>query len=113
MAEYQAVVKTAELGPGQLLEVEVGGETLMVANIGQTYYALSALCPNDGTNLVQEGELDGDEIVCPHDGRRFDLRTGASLESNDPRPLERYAIRVEENEVKVGGRLPRWGAGAA
>jgi hypothetical protein len=31
----------------------------------------------------------------------------------DARALERYAIRIEDNEVKVGPALPRWSAGAA
>lgn len=113
MAEYQAVVRTAELGPGQIHEAEVGGEPVMVVNIGQTYYALSALCPYDETNLAREGRIEGDQIVCPTDGRSFDLRSGESMRTGDVRYLDRYAIRVEDNEVKVGPRLPHWQAGAA
>lgn len=113
MAEYQAVVRTAELGPGQMREVEVRGEALLVVNLGQTYYAVSAHCPYDGTNLAREGRLEGDTVVCPVDGRGFDLRTGESLRPVDARALERYAIHIEDNAVKVGPPLPRWQAGAA
>jgi nitrite reductase/ring-hydroxylating ferredoxin subunit len=113
MVEYQAVLQTAELGPGQIREVEVRGKTLIVANVGQTYFALAAHCPYDGTNLAREGYLDGDYLICPVDERAFDLSTGESTRPGDLRTLERYAIRVEENEVKVGPPLPRWQAGAA
>jgi nitrite reductase/ring-hydroxylating ferredoxin subunit len=113
MVEYQAVLQTAELGPGQMREVEVGGEMLIVANVGQTYYALSAHCPYDGTNLARDGRLEGDHLVCPVDGRSFDLRTGGSDRPGDTRALGRYAIRVADNEVKVGPTLPDWRAGAA
>lgn len=113
MAEYQAVAGTAELGPGQIQEAEVQGEPVMVVNIGQTYYALSARCPYDDTNLAREGNIDGELIVCPTDGRSYDLRSGESTRRGDVRYLERYAIRVENNEVKVGPRLPHWQAGAA
>jgi nitrite reductase/ring-hydroxylating ferredoxin subunit len=113
MAEYQAVLQTAELGPGQMQEVEVRGEALVVANVGQTYYAVSALCPYDGTNLAREGRLEDELLLCPTDGRAFDLRTGESTRPGDARALNRYAIRVEENEVKVGPVLPAWRAGAA
>jgi 3-phenylpropionate/trans-cinnamate dioxygenase ferredoxin subunit len=113
MAEYQPVLKTAELGPGHLREVEVRGEALIVVNLGQTYYAFSALCPYAGTNLAREGRIDGDTIVCPVDDRAFDLSTGESTRAVDARALERYAIRIEDNEVKVGPTLPRWSAGAA
>jgi nitrite reductase/ring-hydroxylating ferredoxin subunit len=84
-----------------------------VANIGQTYYAVSALCPYDGTNLGRDGRIEGDLLVCPVDSRGFDFQTGESTRPGDVRVLERYAIRVEENEVKVGPQLPRWQAGAA
>lgn len=114
MAEYQAVLRTAELGPGQMREVTAQGETLLVVNIGQTYYAYSALCPYDGTNLAREGYLAGETVVCPTDGRVFDLRTGTSERPGDIRTLERYSIRVEENEVLVGPPLPPyWHRGAA
>lgn len=113
MAEYQAVLQTAELGPGQMREVTVGGEVLIVANVGQTYFAVSALCPYDGTNLAREGRLEGDHLVCPTDGRAFDLRTGASTRAGDVRTLVRYSIRVADNAVQVGPALPDWQAGAA
>lgn len=114
MAEFQAVLRTAELGPGQMREVRAQGEMLIVANVGQTYYALSALCPYDGTNLARAGQIVGDTIICPADGRAFDLRTGVSERPGDIRTLERYSIRVEENEVWVGPPLPPyWRAGAA
>lgn len=113
MAEYQAVLQTAELGPGQMREVEVAGEPLVVVNVGQTYFALSAHCPYDGTNLARDGRLEGDHLVCPTDGRSFDLHSGESTRPDDTRALVRHAIRVAENEVQVGPPLPDWRAGAA
>jgi|GEM_PF-520117 len=114
MAEYEAVLRTAELGPGQMQEVTAQGETLLVVNIGQTYYAYSAHCPYDGTNLAREGHIIGDTVVCPTDGRAFDLRTGSSERPGDVRSLDRYSIRVIDNEVLVGPPLPPyWRRGAA
>lgn len=113
MSEYQPVVKTADLGPGELLEVTMGGEPLFVVNVGQTYFAYSALCPYDGTNLAREGRLEGETIICPTDNRAFDLRTGESMRRGDIRTLERYSIRVAENEVLVGPPLPPYWRGAA
>lgn len=106
MAEYEPVIRTPELGPGEIREVHVHDRTLAVVNIGQTYYALSASCPDDGTNLAREGQLDGDALVCPADGARFDARTGERLAPARGAGLDRYAIRVVENEVLVGPRVP-------
>lgn len=106
MAEYQPVLRTPELGPGEIREVQAHGETLLLANAGQTYYALSAYCLHDGTNLAREGRLEDDLLVCPHDGWAYDLATGARVRPTPGPGLRRYAIKVEENEIKVGPALP-------
>jgi nitrite reductase/ring-hydroxylating ferredoxin subunit len=108
--EFIPVVRTPELGPGEVREVEAHGRHVGVTNIGQTYYAFEAACPVDGTNLAREGLLKGDLIVCPQDDAAFDVRTGEAMEPGAP-GLQRYPIRVEGNEVKVGPALSRQDSG--
>lgn len=103
--EYVPVVRTPELGPGDVREVEAHGRSLGVTNVGQTYYAFDAECPVDGTNLARDGVLRGDVIKCPQDDAEFDVRTGECLEPEGQPGLRRYAIKVEENQVKVGPTL--------
>lgn len=103
--EFVAVVRTPELGPGDVREVSAHGRTVGVTNIGQTYYAFGAACPVDGTNLARSGVLQGEVIKCPHDAAEFDVRTGERLDADGDAGLERYAIRVEDNQVKVGPPL--------
>mgnify|MGYP001199820826 FL=1 len=100
--EYQGVLHTPDLGPGQMREVEAHGEILVLLNVGQTYYALSAHCPNDGVNLAREGRLKGDLLICPGDGWAFDVRTGQRVDPPGGPRLTRYPIIVEENLIKVG-----------
>lgn len=105
MAEdFVSVIRTPDLGPGDVREVNAHGRAVGVTNVGQTYYAFDAACPVDGTNLARSGVLRGDVIKCPGDKAEFDIRTGERLDSAEA-GLDRYAIRVEENEVKVGPRL--------
>ena len=103
--EFVPVVSTPELGPGDVREVSAHGRAVGVTNVGQTYYAFDAACPVDGTNLARVGLLRGDVIKCPGDDAEFDVRTGERLEAQGEPGLQRYAIRVEENQVKVGPRL--------
>ena len=103
--EFVPVVNTPELGPGDVREVSAHGQAVGVINVGQTYYAFSAACPVDGTNLARVGVLNGDVIRCPRDEAEFDVRTGERLDSDGDPGLERYAIRVEDNQVKVGPPL--------
>lgn len=101
MEDFETVLRTPELGPGYVAAVQAHGRDLAVANVGQTYYALDAHCPVDGTNLGREGRLDGDALICPNDHARFDVRTGARLDHRGD-PLRAHSIRVQGNEVLVG-----------
>ncbi|HUF51464.1 MAG TPA: Rieske 2Fe-2S domain-containing protein [Longimicrobiales bacterium] len=100
MAEFETVLRTPDLGPGSIAEVQAHGRDLAVANVGQTYYALEATCPVDGTNLAREGRLVDDLLVCPHDDARFDVRTGERIDGRGA--LQRHEVRVEGNDVRVG-----------
>lgn len=105
--EFVPVVRTPDLGPGAIKEVEAHGRHVGVTNVGQTYYAFDAQCPVDGTNLAREGVLRGDLIVCPQDEAAFDVRTGECVDPDVQEGLQRYSIKVEENQVKIGPPLDR------
>jgi nitrite reductase/ring-hydroxylating ferredoxin subunit len=102
MADFETVLRTPELGPGTIAQVHAHGTDLAVANVGQTYYALEASCPVDGTNLARDGRLDGDLLICPNDQARFDVRTGARVDGRGA--LLPHVVRVEGNEIRVGPR---------
>lgn len=110
MAEFEAVARTSEVGPGQMQEAELGGRTILVANVGQTYYAMDACCPNEGTNLAREGRLDHEQLICPNDAWTFDVRNGARVDPPDGPGLRTYEIRIEQNEVLVGPARDAGGA---
>lgn len=100
MASFETVLRTPELGPGTIREVHAHGRDIAVANIGQTYYAVDATCPVDGTNLARDGRLDGDLLICPRDDARFDMRTGERIDGEGG--LRRHPVRIEGNDVRVG-----------
>jgi nitrite reductase/ring-hydroxylating ferredoxin subunit len=102
--DFDAVVQTRDLGPGDLIEVQAHGRPLAVMNVGQTYYAFDPICPVDGTNLARAGVLDGDFLRCPADESVYDVRTGKALEGGQ-QSLQLYAVKVEDNEVMVGPPL--------
>jgi 3-phenylpropionate/trans-cinnamate dioxygenase ferredoxin component len=104
MAEYEKVARTADLGPGSVAEVRAHGRDLMLANVGQTYYAVEARCPLDGTNLARDGRLSGTVITCPNDDASFDVRTGQQLDGDAA--LSPHPIQVEANEIRVGPPSP-------
>jgi nitrite reductase/ring-hydroxylating ferredoxin subunit len=56
--------------------------------------AVADRCPHAGGSLA-DGVVDGDEVVCPLHGYRFDLKTGVC--STDP------LLRVKTYPVVAGG----------
>lgn len=99
--EYETVLRTPDLGPGAVAAVRAHGRDLAIANVGQTYYALDAHCPNDGTDLAREGRLVDDRLICPHDRATYDVRTGDRIDRRGE-GLERYDVRIAANEIRVG-----------
>lgn len=100
MTQYQSVLRTQDLGPGSVVEVKAHGRSVALANVGQTYYAVDARCPDDGANLAREGRLDGELLICPVDEAAFSLRSGDRVGGGAP--LRTYPIHVMENEIRVG-----------
>lgn len=66
-------------GAGRLVRVD--GVEVAVFRCQGRLYALQNRCPHEGGEL-SAGALDGDEVVCPLHGYRFNVRTGAC--STDP-----------------------------
>ncbi|MGH7460682.1 MAG: Rieske (2Fe-2S) protein [Pseudomonas sp.] len=105
MVEYEPVVQTRDVGPGALAEVKAHGKSVGLTNVAQTYYAFDAKCPVDGTNLAKAGKLEGELLTCPEDDATFDVRTGECLDPEGAPGLRLYAVRVENNAVKIGPPL--------
>lgn len=100
MTQYQSVLRTQDLGPGSVIEVKAHGRSVALVNVGQTYYAVDARCPDDGTNLARAARLDDELLVCPVDDAAFNVRTGDRVGGGAP--LRTYPINVTENDIRVG-----------
>ncbi len=103
-----------EFADGTMRAVAVEGRHLLVARVGDSYYAADGRCPHMGGRLA-EGKLEGTVVTCPRHGSRFDLADGRVLRWTDwsgltltlakafksPRSLKTYATRVEEGRLMV------------
>ncbi|MBN2469245.1 MAG: non-heme iron oxygenase ferredoxin subunit [Anaerolineae bacterium] len=100
MAEWIAVAKAADLGPGDREVYDIEGYWIAVFNVDGSYYAFEDACTHDDGPLA-EGELYGFEIECPRHGARFDIRTGAALTPPAVKPTRRFDVRVQDDEVQI------------
>ena len=101
MAQFVKVGTRAELDElegGKL--VEVGGQKIAIFNVGGRYYAIENTCPHRGGPLA-EGKIEGDEVICPWHGSRFNVKTGAVLEPPARQGVRSFAVRVTGDDVEV------------
>ena len=119
MSDYTDVLSADALSNGAMTDVEAAGETLLLARVGQTFFASQGRCPHLHGHLAS-GTLEGTIVTCPRHGSQFDLTDGHVVRWTDwsgvaeavaealrhPRPLRMYEVRVEDGRVLVGPARP-------
>jgi 3-phenylpropionate/trans-cinnamate dioxygenase ferredoxin subunit len=99
--EYIEVAPLTELPPGERLFIEIDGKPIVIFNIAGNLYAIGDVCTHDDGPLG-DGEVEGDEIVCPRHGARFDLRTGKVTSMPAVVDIPAYPVRVLDGVIEVG-----------
>lgn len=99
--EFIPVATVDELGNGQRLVFDIGGESIALFNIAGEYFAIADVCSHDD-GPVAEGDLHEHEIECPRHGARFDIRTGQALSLPAVVDIPTYPVRVEGTDILIG-----------
>jgi nitrite reductase/ring-hydroxylating ferredoxin subunit len=99
---YAPVCEESELNGGKLVGVELEGEAVVVSRSQESgeVCAIAATCSHLGGPL-DKGERDGDTVVCPWHGSRFDLCTGEVQGGPAVYPQPRYEARVRSDKVEI------------
>ena len=95
-------------------KIEVQGHEILLARVGDSYYAVDNRCPHLNGDLSQ-GKLEGTVVTCPRHASQFDLKDGnvvrwlkgsgilskigGALKSS--RPLTTYRVTVVDDTVLV------------
>ena len=100
MSEFRTVARLEDVPAGSLHPVELDGEKIVLARVGDRVFALHDECSHEEYPL-SSGELTGDQITCVLHGARFDLATGAARALPAVRPVKTYEARVDGQEIQV------------
>lgn len=71
-----------------------------IFNVRGRFYAVDNLCPHQKGPL-SAGAVDGEVIVCPLHGARFDLKTGKGLAGPHRCDTRAYDMIVEGFDLKI------------
>ncbi|MGH2450293.1 MAG: Rieske (2Fe-2S) protein [Candidatus Limnocylindria bacterium] len=103
---FVRVARAADIPPGEVAVVQVGGRSLCVGHMSDgSWGAIDNVCSHDGGTLG-EGELDDRCVECPRHGARFDLLTGEVRALPAVFPVNAYPAREVGGEVEVRLDVP-------
>lgn len=94
---YQDALDAGALTGGTLAAVEVNGLPILIARVGDDYFAIQNRC-GDSPLPLEFSTLEQAELVCSWHGCRYDVRSGVRVD----RPADRlrvYPLRVEDGRV--------------
>lgn len=94
MEDFHEIARMGELPAGRTKSVVVGDRKIALFHTASGFFASENSCPHRGGPLG-EGDLIGDEIVCPWHLWGFDIRSGVCTGNAQ--------IRLTTHEVKTEG----------
>ena len=101
--KWYEVARTGDLGPNEIMYVEVGNDPVVLCNLDGEFFALNDICTHQDASL-SDGEIVGDELECPLHGGAFDIRTGMPASFPVVVPVETYEVRVDGEVIYAAKR---------
>ena len=114
MGSFIEAGKTGEYQDGSKKRVTIEGQEILLARVGENYYAVSNRCTHLRGRLAA-GVLEGKIITCPLHGSQFDVTTGEAVRwlkgtgllaavmkvLRPPRPLKTYKVKVDGDTIYI------------
>ncbi|MEQ8351271.1 MAG: non-heme iron oxygenase ferredoxin subunit [Leptospiraceae bacterium] len=98
MAEKLA--SESEIKEGEVFTCNTRIGRVALTRLNGKICAFENTCTHDGGPL-NGGTLDGNEIVCPRHGARFNVESGEATRMPATESIEIYPVEVENGEVMV------------
>ncbi len=105
MSDWVFVAMENEFPAGDFRVVHGDEVRFGVFNIDGEYYAIEDVCSHDNAPLCGL-DPDGEEVVCPRHGARFNIRTGEALTPPAYENVATFPTRINNGMVEV--RDNRW-----
>ncbi len=99
--EYVDIAPAEQLPDGERLFLEVENRQIVIFNLAGRFFAIGDVCSHDN-GPVGDGEIEGEEIICPRHGGRFDIRTGQATSLPAVTDIPSYPVRVVDGMIQLG-----------
>ncbi|QIN83990.1 Rieske 2Fe-2S domain-containing protein [Rubrobacter tropicus] len=100
--DYTPVLDESELGTDEMRRIEVDGVGVLLSRSEKDgrVCAIAATC-NHFSGPLEQGDREGDTVVCPRHKSRFDLCNGKVIDGPAVFPQSGYETRVREGKIEV------------
>jgi nitrite reductase/ring-hydroxylating ferredoxin subunit len=97
--DFIEVADVSDVPVGRAKACALGGRTIALYHTPDGFFATTNTCPHRGGPLA-EGDLMGQEIVCPWHFWSFNVATGENV-ADPSLQIQTYEVRVEGDRVLV------------
>ncbi|HEV8599946.1 MAG TPA: FAD-dependent oxidoreductase [Gemmatimonadales bacterium] len=104
--DLAAGITANTLRPGDKLLGHAAGEPVLLARVGDDYYAIGATCTHYGGPLA-EGVIDGATVRCPWHHACFSLKSGEPLRAPALSPVPCWQVEQSGDRLRVAGKVER------
>ena len=98
MDGFTSVAAVADIPEEGLLAVELAGQPVVLARVGDAIHAVGGICSHAEAKLA-EGSLFEECLMCPVHGGEFDVRTGEAITLPATDPIRVYQVRLQDGDV--------------
>lgn len=95
---FVRIGRLSDFPAGSMKKVRVNGKDVLVANIAGSLCAINDECTHRGCSL-SKGTIEGQVVVCPCHGGRFDIKTGKVIAPPPKKDAVSFEVRLEGSDV--------------
>jgi len=96
---FQRVAKIEDLWSGEMMGLEVNGESVLLVNVDNHIYAYADICPHQKSRL-SEGTLTDKTLRCGRHHWEFDVCSGSGMNPKSA-CLRMFPIRINGEDIFV------------
>ena len=100
MGQFIKVANVSDVPEHQPQCVHAEGHAICLVNLGGDIKAVADTCSHADASL-SDGEVDGDEIICPLHYASFCLNTGEARQPPADEDIRVYNVRVTNGDIEV------------
>lgn len=96
----EPVLDVEEIDEGDVVGVTVDDTEILLARVGDEFYAIGNICTHEHCHL-SDGWIEDNEVVCPCHHAKFDVTTGEVTRPPAKEDEPVYDVTVEDGKIYI------------